>query len=143
MIEVFGLRIRASGPICLQETIRSRPTKDSGSIPIHAQVPEILNILNWPKVMWSEIVLLRARLIQKFECLQGSLADRAFRFISHELAVDYKSLRTLCMRPCDEQAGPATAQPVFPVDVSATLEYSLEVRPGRQLGRGLLVVEPL
>ena len=30
------------------ETIRSRPIRDSQSIPIHAQEPEILRILNWP-----------------------------------------------------------------------------------------------
>ena len=53
-MELLGPRIRASSPICPIETIRSRPIRDSGSIPIHAQEPKILNILNWPEVMFSD-----------------------------------------------------------------------------------------
>ena len=54
-VEVLGPSIRASDPVCPNETIRSRPIRGSGEIPIHAQELEILNILNWPEVMLSEV----------------------------------------------------------------------------------------
>ena len=44
---------RASSPIRSNETIRSRLIKDSDSFRSRAQELEILNILNWPEVMWS------------------------------------------------------------------------------------------
>ena len=47
------LPTRASSPFRSIETIRSRPIKDSDSFRSRAQELEILNILNWPEVMFS------------------------------------------------------------------------------------------
>ena len=52
-LEVLGSRIRASGPIRPNETIRSRLIRDSGSIPIRAQELDMRIILNWPEAMLS------------------------------------------------------------------------------------------
>ena len=43
----------ASSPIRSNQTIQSRLIKDSDSFRSRAQELEILNILNWPEVMWS------------------------------------------------------------------------------------------
>ena len=57
-VEVLGSRIRASGPIRPNETVRSRPIRDSGSIPIRAQELDMRIILNRPgailSVRWLE-----------------------------------------------------------------------------------------
>ena len=47
------LPTRASSPFRSIETIRSRLIKDSDSFRSRAQELEILNILNWPEVMFS------------------------------------------------------------------------------------------
>ena len=48
---------RASSPICPNETIRSGLIQASGNPRTRHHEPEILNILNWPEVMLSGVLI--------------------------------------------------------------------------------------
>jgi len=84
-----------------------------------------------------------ARALPVLEGLFDPFGQRPLEALPEDLQFDRDHLGSAGAGPCDEQVGPAPAEPVFPFDPAAAVDHALEERLEQELGPGLLVIEPL